>query len=73
MMADPSWARRNYNVIVERIVRELNGHSCMPLTLVQEAKKSIQITRSFFEHVKDKDVLKQAAARYGFRLSTKLR
>ncbi len=73
MIADPSWARRNYNVIVERIVRELNGHSCMPLTLVQEAKKSIQITRSFFEHVKDKDVLKQAAARYGFRLSAKLR
>ena len=41
--------------------------------MVQEAKKSIQITRSFFEHVKDKDVLKQAAARYGFRLSAKLR
>lgn len=73
MIADPSWARRNYNIILERILRELNGHSCMPLTLIQEAKKSIQITRSFFEHVKDKDVLKQAAARYGFRLSAKLR
>ncbi len=73
MMTDPSWARRNYNIIVERIVRELGGLSCMPLTLIQEPKKSIQITRSFSSAVKDKEVLKQAVARYGFRLAHKLR
>lgn len=73
MTTEPSWARRNYNIIVERIVRELNGFSCMPLTLIQESKKSIQITRSFFKPVKDKEILKQAVARYGFRLSAKLR
>lgn len=73
MTTEPSWIRRNYSVVVERIVRELNGASCMPLTFIQEPKKSIQITRSFFKPIKDKETLKQAAARYGFRLSAKLR
>lgn len=73
MMANPTWARKNYNIVVERIVRELSGFSCIPLTLIQEPKKSLQITRSFSTPVKDKDILKQAIARYGFRLSAKLR
>lgn len=73
MVSDPRWIRKNYNVIVERIVRELNGFSCVPLTLIQEAKKSIQVTRSFFKPVKDKEILMQAVARYGFRLALKLR
>ncbi len=73
MTIEPSWARRNYNIIVERIVQELNGFSCMPLTLIQEPKKSIQITRSFFKPIRDEEILKQAIARYGFRLSAKLR
>lgn len=73
MITDPAWARRNYSIIAERIVRELNGFSCMPLTLTQEQKKSLQITRSFSQPIKDKEQLKQIAARYGFRLSSKLR
>lgn len=73
MMANPTWARRNYSIVIERIVRELGGFSCIPLTLIQEPKKSLQITRSFSAPVKDKNILKQAIARYGFRLSTKLR
>jgi DNA polymerase V len=73
MMASPAWARKNYNIVVERIVRELSGFSCIPLTLIQEPKKSLQITRSFSTPIKDKDILKQAIARYGFRLSAKLR
>jgi DNA polymerase V len=73
MMTDPCWARKNYSIVVERIVRELSGFSCMPLTLIQESKKSIQITRSFSAPIQDKNILKQAAARYGFRLALKLR
>lgn len=73
MTTEPGWIRRNYSIVVERIVNELNGVSCLPLTLVQEPKKSIQITRSFSKPIKDKEILMQAAARYGFRLSTKLR
>lgn len=73
MMTDSCWARKNYSIVVERIVRELSGFSCMPLTLIQESKKSIQITRSFSAPIQDKNILKQAAARYGFRLALKLR
>jgi len=73
MTADPSWVRRNYNIVAERIVRELNGFSCLPLTLVQEQKKSLQITRSFPHPIRDKENLKQIAARFGMRLGFKLR
>lgn len=73
MTTDPAWARRKYNVIVERTVRELGGISCLSLSLIQESKKSIQITRSLSEPVQDLETLKQIIARYGFRLAHKLR
>ncbi len=73
LTADPKSIRKQYSIIVERIVYELNGRSCLPLTLIQDLKKSIQITRSFSSPVSDKDILKQAIARYGFRLAYKLR
>ncbi|MCX7342624.1 MAG: Y-family DNA polymerase [Proteobacteria bacterium] len=73
MTANAKDIRKEYGIIVERIVYELNGQSCIPLTLIQDPKKSIQITRSFATPVKDMAILKQAVARYGFRLAYKLR
>jgi DNA polymerase V len=73
MTTDPKVIRKQYGIVVERIVYELNGRSCLPLTLIQDSKKSIQITRSFASPINDKDALKQAIARYGFRLALKLR
>lgn len=73
MTANIKDIRKEYGIIVERIVHELNGKSCLPLNLINDPKKSIQITRSFATPVKDKSILKQAVARYGFRLAYKLR
>lgn len=73
MTAKPGWIRHSYNIAVERIVRELNGFSCIPSALTPEPKKSLQITRSFSQPVKKLENLKQIVARYSFRLSTKLR
>lgn len=73
MTTDAKFIRKQYSIVVERIVYELNGTSCLSLNLMQEPKKSIQITRSFAAPIKDKDLLKQVIARYGFRLAYKLR
>jgi DNA polymerase V len=70
---DPRCMRQNFSVVGERIVRELNGVSCLELEDIQDPKKSIQVTRSFSKSIADLDELKQALATYATRLGQKLR
>jgi DNA polymerase V len=70
---DPRCMRQNFSVVGERIVRELNGVSCLELEDIQEPKKSTQVTRSFSKSITDLDELKQALATYATRLGQKLR
>lgn len=70
---DPRWMRKHYTVIGERLVRELNGISCLSVEDIQDPKKSIQVSRSFSEPVKDKDEMRRIVATYACRVGEKMR
>ncbi|MDP2193814.1 MAG: DUF4113 domain-containing protein, partial [Alphaproteobacteria bacterium] len=70
---DPSWMRRMYTVVGERLVRELNGIPCLALEDMADSKKSIQVSRSFKTTVNDQDILYQYFSQYVERLCEKLR
>ncbi|MFZ2587189.1 MAG: Y-family DNA polymerase [Alphaproteobacteria bacterium] len=71
--ADAASMRKQYNVVMERLVRELQGVSCLPLELVQPTRKSIQSTRSFGREVTTLAELEEAVAAYVTRAAGKLR
>jgi DNA polymerase V len=70
---DPRCMRQQFTVVGERIVRELNGASCLVLEDVAELKKSTQVTRSFGKEIANYQELKSAIATYATRLGEKLR
>ncbi len=70
---DPRWARRKMTVVGERMVRELQGTSCLELETVEKDKKSIQVSRSFGTPLKDKEDIAQALSHHATRLGEKLR
>ncbi|MCG9683062.1 Y-family DNA polymerase [Vibrio sp. Isolate23] len=66
-------ARKNFNVEVERTVRELNGESCKVWDNVQQDKKQIYSTRSVGERIKTLDELTQALSQHANIASRKAR
>jgi DNA polymerase V len=70
---DPRFMRKISSVIGERIVRELNGIMCLELDDIDDAKKSVQVSRSFKEPLADKEEIYQALSRHVERLCEKLR
>lgn len=70
---NPSMIRQQFNVVMERIVRELRGESCLPLESVVNPQKSLVVSRSFGEPVTTLTDLKQAVATYVSRAGEKLR
>ncbi len=70
---DPSWVRKKYTVVGERILRELNGLRCLSLEEVAPPKKSIQVSRSFGRNVTTLDDIKEAVATHLSSLAEKLR
>jgi DNA polymerase V len=71
--ADPRRIKRQFNVVVERTVNELNGVSCLELKDVAPAKQQIIASRSFGEKVRDLDTLTAAIAHHAARAAEKLR
>ncbi|MEY3432755.1 MAG: hypothetical protein RL131_691 [Bacteroidota bacterium] len=68
------WARKNLGGIVGvRMIRELNGESCIPLKDPLEKKKMIATTRMFGKPVFDLQPLKEAIATFTARAAEKLR
>lgn len=70
--ASPQAIRRKMGVVGERIVLELRGISCLPLTDVQP-KKSIACSRSFGRKVNDPQELSEALSTYVASACLKLR
>lgn len=58
--ADQGTIRKKFGVVVERICRELAGHSCLELSEVTEPKQQIIRSRSFGQLVTDKNALQAA-------------
>ena len=70
--ASPRQIRQALSVIGERIVHELNVHSCLTIEEVQP-KQSIMSSRSFGRMVSDLQSLEEAVASYTARAAEKLR
>ena len=63
----------NFNVILERTVRELKGQSCITLHDFMEPKKQIMVSRSFGRSIRSKSVLSEAISFHASRAAEKLR
>lgn len=71
--AHPALIRKNFSVVLERTVRELNGESCIPLEEFVPAKQQIVCSRSFGERITAKVQMQQALCQYATRAAEKLR
>ena len=71
--AHPALIRKNFGVVLERTVRELNGESCIPLEELPPAKQQIVSSRSFGERITTKVAMQEALCQYATRAAEKLR
>lgn len=70
---DPKWMRRRFTVTGERLVLELNGIQCLELEDFIDQKKSMQVTRTFSQGIKDYLLLREKIASFAARIGQKLR
>ncbi|MBT0722537.1 translesion error-prone DNA polymerase V subunit UmuC [Rosenbergiella collisarenosi] len=68
-----SLIRKNFNVILERTVRELNGESCIALEDAPPPKQQIMCSRSFGQRIVSIDDMREAVCSYATRAAEKLR
>jgi DNA polymerase V len=71
--ADPKWLRREFSVVLERTVAELNGTPCIGLEEEAPNKQQIMSSRAFGAYVYDLAGLEEAVATYVGRAAEKLR
>ena len=71
--ADPSTLRKQFSVVLERTIRELNGIGCIPWEDVPQPKKQIMCSRSFGSPLKALSDLEEAVAQFATRATEKLR
>ncbi|MBU3895671.1 DUF4113 domain-containing protein [Serratia rubidaea] len=69
----PAFARKQFSVVVERTVQELNGISCLGLEEFAAPKEQIICSRSFGEKPTDEDSVHQAICAHAERAAEKLR
>ncbi|HLP81799.1 MAG TPA: DUF4113 domain-containing protein, partial [Nitrosomonas sp.] len=71
--ASPIIMRNKFSVVMEKIIRELNGISCIELEEVAQPKKEIVCSRSFGVRVTQLSELEEAVSLYMRRAAEKLR
>ena len=71
--SDPLFIRKTFSIVVERIVHELRGTSCLDLTTLHDKKKSITYSRSFGKPVTILEELEEALSDYASNACIKLR
>ena len=71
--ADPAAARRRWSVVVERVIRELQGQPCIGLEETPASKKEIACTRSFGQPLTTLPDLIEAVSSFAGRAAEKLR
>lgn len=71
--ANPDRVRRQFSVVMERTVQELNGVSCLALEEVGKARQQIIVSRSFGSMVTRLDDLSESIAFFTTRAAEKLR
>lgn len=68
-----NWARADMGVMGERLIRELEGQSCLSLEEIHAPRKNILSDRSFGHPVESLSVLEEALSTYTARVCEKLR
>ncbi|OCX69425.1 DNA polymerase V subunit UmuC [Acidithiobacillus thiooxidans] len=71
--ADPRPMRQRFSILMERMIRELRGESCIAMEEVAPPKQEIQSSRSFGRPVKTMEELGEAISLYIVRATIKLR
>ncbi len=71
--ADPAALRQQFNVVLERTVRELRGEPCQAVDDVPEANQQIMCSRSFGEPVTSVASLTESVSGFAARVAQKLR
>ena len=71
--ADPAAVRKSLGVVGERLMRELNGISCLGLEEMPPARKGVMASRSFGTPVEELADLEEALANHVARASEKIR
>ncbi|MEI4549922.1 Y-family DNA polymerase [Pseudoalteromonas spongiae] len=67
------YMRKQFSVVLERTINELNGMSCLSWDEVKQKKKEVYSTRSFGERITDIHSLKSAFSAHSTIVSRKLR
>ncbi|MEQ1620626.1 MAG: Y-family DNA polymerase [Methylococcales bacterium] len=70
---EPKRMRQHFGVVMERIVCELRGSSCIPLEAMPPAKKQIMTSRSFGEKLTEFADLRAAVTHFAARAGEKCR
>jgi DNA polymerase V len=65
--------RKHFGVVVERIVRELNGTPCIPMALIPPKRQQILTSRSFGTRLSTLPELRAAVSVFATRCAEKLR
>ena len=71
--ADPTAVRKSLGVVGERLLRELNGISCMELEEMPPSRKGVIASRSFGSPVEELENLEEALANHVARAAEKIR
>ena len=70
---DVRTARGEFNVVLERTVRELRGESCLALEEAPPLAQHIMVSRGFSQRVENREHLREAVATYATRVAEKAR
>lgn len=71
--ADLSWLRKRFNIVLERIARELQGQQCFAVESFPRTRKQIMVSRSFGAPQAQYPVLRSALSHFIARAAEKLR
>lgn len=72
-LTDPKQMRSKFSVVIERMIYELNGQSCLELEEMVPIKKGIMVSRGFGQY-QDKYIrIQEAVAEYASRAAEKMR
>ena len=71
--ANPKLIRKHFGIVMERIVRELNGIPCIPLEMIPPTRQRILTSRSFGTRLSSLPELRAAVSVIARRCAEKLR
>ena len=71
--ANPHYVRKSLGVVMEKMIYELRGESCIPLECETPDKQNICCSRSFGQVTNDPAMLREAVATFASQAAVKLR